>query len=60
MKFLFQYSLIKFKITYIVYNKFSNAVYGGIAQMGERLTGSQKVMGSSPVISTILLFTIIL
>ena len=27
--------------------------YGGIAQLGECLTGSQEVTGSSPVISTI-------
>ncbi len=27
-------------------------VFGGIAQLGERLTGSQEVMGSSPTIST--------
>ena len=26
--------------------------FGGIAQLGERLTGSQEVMGSSPTIST--------
>ena len=25
---------------------------GGVAQLGERLTGSQKVMGSSPTVST--------
>lgn len=29
-----------------------STLYGGIAQMGECLTGSQKVTGSSPVIST--------
>ncbi len=28
---------------------------GGIAQLGERLTGSQEVRGSSPLISTIIL-----
>lgn len=28
-------------------------VCGGVAQLGERLTGSQKVMGSSPTVSTI-------
>ena len=27
--------------------------FGGIAQLGECLTGSQEVTGSSPVISTI-------
>ena len=26
--------------------------FGGVAQLGERLTGSQKVMGSSPTVST--------
>ena len=26
--------------------------YGGIAQLGERLTGSQEVSGSIPLIST--------
>ena len=26
--------------------------YGGVAQLGERLTGSQKVMGSIPTVST--------
>ncbi len=28
--------------------------YGGLAQLGERLTGSQEVRGSSPLFSTIL------
>ncbi len=31
---------------------YMQALYGGIAQLGECLTGSQKVTGSSPVIST--------
>ncbi len=26
--------------------------YGGVAQLGERLTGSQKVIGSTPTVST--------
>ena len=26
--------------------------YGGVAQLGERLTGSQEVMGSIPTVST--------
>lgn len=37
---------------YIVYNILYITLYGGIAQLGECLTGSQKVTGSSPVIST--------
>ena len=32
--------------------KIIKTLYGGIAQLGECLTGSQKVTGSSPVIST--------
>ncbi len=27
-------------------------IFGGIAQLGERLTGSQEVIGSNPTIST--------
>ncbi len=27
-------------------------VIGGVAHLGERLTGSQKVVGSSPIVST--------
>ena len=34
-------------------SKTVNISYGGIAQLGECLTGSQEVTGSSPVISTI-------
>ena len=33
-------------------SKAVSTLYGGIAQLGECLTGSQKVTGSSPVIST--------
>ena len=29
--------------------------FGGIAQLGERLTGSQEVRGSSPLISTMII-----
>lgn len=29
-------------------------IYGGVAQLGERLTGSQEVMGSIPTVSTTL------
>ena len=37
-------------------SKAVSTLYGGIAQLGECLTGSQKVMGSSPIISTTLVF----
>ncbi len=30
-----------------------NATYGALAQLGERLTGSQEVSGSIPLCSTI-------
>jgi hypothetical protein len=33
------------------YNKYANEV-GGVAHLGERLTGSQEVKGSIPFIST--------
>ena len=35
----------------IVYNQI-RIEFGGVAQLGERLTGSQKVMGSIPTVST--------
>ena len=31
-----------------------SGIIGGVAQLGERLTGSQEVMGSIPTVSTIL------
>ena len=34
------------------YSSFSRELTGGIAQLGERLTGSQEVRGSNPLIST--------
>ena len=40
-----------------MYNNFrchssDGAVYGGVAQLGERLNGIQEVMGSIPTVST--------
>ena len=32
---------------------YSTSSHGGVAQLGERLTGSQEVRGSNPLISTI-------
>jgi hypothetical protein len=36
-----------------VYVRLFRASYGAVAQLGERLTGSQKVVGSNPISSTI-------
>ena len=44
-----------FKKTLKSFQNYDNIhTFGGVAQLGERLTGSQKVMGSSPTVSTIL------
>ena len=32
---------------------YSTSSHGGVAQLGERLTGSQEVRGSIPLVSTI-------
>ena len=40
-------------LRYNFYAKFISRI-GGVAQLGERLTGSQEVMGSIPTVSTIL------
>ncbi len=46
-------SRINFKNLLKIPNLYVNIhTFGGVAQLGERLTGSQKVMGSSPTIST--------
>ena len=37
-------------------NKFKANWLGGLAQLGERLTGSQEVRGSIPLVSTIAFF----
>ena len=34
------------------YNDYALIEYGGVAHLGERLTGSQEVKGSIPFIST--------
>ena len=38
-------------LRYNFYAKFISRI-GGVAQLGERLTGSQEVMGSIPTVST--------
>ena len=35
-----------------IYGFAQNSIFGGLAQLGERLAGSQKVRGSSPLSST--------
>ena len=40
-------------LRYNFYARFISRI-GGVAQLGERLTGSQEVMGSIPTVSTIL------
>ena len=44
---------IKYFLTFPPFCIIIVTVLGGIAQLGECLTGSQEVTGSSPVISTI-------
>ena len=43
---------LKVKMLGIPMNKGGGQLYGGIAQLGERLNGIQEVMGSNPTIST--------
>ena len=44
-----------FKIVLASWSEFpySTSSHGGVAQLGERLTGSQEVRGSIPLVSTI-------
>ena len=41
------------KLHMACYTRICSERFGGLAQLGERLTGSQEVSGSIPLISTI-------
>ena len=50
LPFILQKSLLTIKKILCIIFLFIK--YGGVAQLGERLTGSQEVMGSIPTVST--------